>query len=358
MAAQTLAAEAIAFYKRGEHASAVASFTAALEAAGAGEAATLYKNRAAARAALGEWVGAEADLGAAIGASGGALRGRCLLKRSFARATLERHGAAAADAAAAAALVSGGERAACLAQAARCRSAVAQDAAALRAASADAAGLVHQRQTLRLNLATAIPARVAPGTILRVVVRVANEFGLWRVADWGGAAVGEAASLRVDGRGDGVVFSAIGETTLRRDGRVELAVRCSGVGGGIGALRVAVVAAEWRRPPLAVLSLPVALDARAGAGVDREERAYAGATCCREVAVGPGAGAVVVGEAAGLLGIGGKLWDASFALLAYVAGPEKGDFTTRVFRDPMFQRKHLHFENLKRNDHSSKDEPK
>ena len=42
-------------------------------------------------------------------------------------------------------------------------------------------------------------------------------------------------------------------------------------------------------------------------------------------------------------------------------GPEKGDFnvpSTRMFSDHMFQRKHPHFENLRGDDHSSKDEPK
>jgi len=70
-------------------------------------------------------------------------------------------------------------------------------------------------------------------------------------------------------------------------------------------LRVAAAGA-WARRPLAVLSLPVTYRTAVNAG----------ATCCRELALGTES--VVVAEAPARLGIGGKLWDAALALLAHV----------------------------------------
>ena len=113
-----------------------------------------------------------------------ALKGRILLKRSFARAARERHAAAGDDAARAAALAHGPEREKCLAQAARCRRDAKRDADLLKATAADGQHMVHPAQKLRLAFASPLPATVEAGDAFDVEVRLGNEFGLWRPADW------------------------------------------------------------------------------------------------------------------------------------------------------------------------------
>ena len=100
------AARAVALYKAGDHAAAIDAFTAALALETSGRRATLYKNRAAARAALEQWEGCEADLTLALAEAGRAVASRILLKRCFARGKLERHEDALEDATAAAAAAS------------------------------------------------------------------------------------------------------------------------------------------------------------------------------------------------------------------------------------------------------------
>ena len=304
------AARAVALYKAGDHAAAIDAFTAALALETSGRRATLYKNRAAARAALEQWEGCEADLTLALAEAGRAVASRILLKRCFARGKLERHEDALEDATAAAAAASTPtERTAAEAQAARCRVAVRQDAAELKASAAEGQSMVHESQTLRLFFASPIPARVRRGDRFDVEVRVANEFGLWRPRDWASAAATDRCELVVDGRG----IVPPDDVFIGRDAKATLTVTVDADDGADVVLRVAVDASAWLRPPIAVLSLPV----RVGATATEDRFGAVGATCCREVAVGPG-DRVVVSEAAGALGIGGKLWDASFALLAYV----------------------------------------
>ena len=53
-----------------------------------------------------------------------------------------------------------------------------------------------------------------------------------------------------------------------------------------------------------------------------------------------------------------ELYDCPVTLdRAYDAGPEKGDFNSSVSRSYVSQKKHAHFKTLRRDDHSSKDEP-
>ena len=322
--AEAAASQGLSLYKSGRHDEALAAFSRAIEAQ---PSATLYKNRAAVEAALERWDDAERDLSAALGEARGALRSRILLKRSFARARLERHGAAAEDAGSAAECAgSAAERSACLSQAARCRHACRLDAAELLASAGEARGMVHEAQTLRLFFASEVPARATAGGLFEVEVRVANEFGLWRARDWPSAAKSEACDLVVDARGGPEGCLEVvggGRARVGADAKVRLVVRCSAPPGARVVLRVATVAGQWTRRPIAVLSLP--MDVRAADDAEEEDGGAAAApglgvsaTCCREVSVGPGTDGVVVAEAPGALGIGGKLWDASFALLAYV----------------------------------------
>ena len=304
-AAAQMASLALAAYKAGRHDDAIDAFTKAIEQQ---DSAVLRKNRAAVKAAQQDWTGAEADLTAALAMSQpDALKGRILLKRSFARAARERHAAAGDDAARAAALAHGPEREKCLAQAARCRRDAKRDADLLKATAADGQHMVHPAQKLRLAFASPLPATVEAGDAFDVEVRLGNEFGLWRPADWPTVGNGET-TLVASARGGGVVEAA--PVAIGCDGRARLTIRVKR--GGDFMLRISPEGA-WARRPLAVLSLPF-----------KATRAInAGATCCRELALGKVS--VVVAEAPARLGIGGKLWDAALALVAHVGSTRGTD---------------------------------
>lgn len=286
-------------YRRGRHEEAIGCFDEALLAAStaATSRAAILKNRAAAKAALQLWPQVEDDLTAALACASGATRQQCFLKRSYARAQLERHDLALADAEAA------GASAAAVAQARRCRSAIAADRAALRGADEDfGRRLVHTDQTLRLVFASELPRAMAPGASATVTVRLTNEFGLWRACDWPSVARGtvfvemtgldaEPVEMRADGR-------AVFEATAPR-GQSRTVARVAAAADG-----------PWLRRPLAVLSPPIYLEEESS--TDFDDGGSVDATSCREIA------GVVVAEAIGSLGIGGKLWDASLALLAYL----------------------------------------
>ena len=299
-----MASLALAAYKAGRHDDAIDAFTKAIEKQ---DSAVLRKNRAAVRAAQQDWAGAEADLTAALATDPpDALKGRILLKRSFARAARERHAAAGDDAASAAALMQGPEREKCLAQAARCRRDAKRDADLLKATAADGQHMVHPAQKLRLAFASALPAAVEAGDAFEVEVRLGNEFGLWRPADWPTVGNGET-TLVASARGGGVVEAA--PVSIGCDGRARLTIRVKR--GGDFMLRISPEG-DWRRRPLAVLSLPF---------TSRENKA--GETCCRELMLGKVS--VVVAEAPARLGIGGKLWDAALALVAHVGSTSGND---------------------------------
>ena len=300
-----MASLALAAYKAGRHDDAIDAFTKAIEKQ---DSAVLRKNRAAVKAAQQDWAGAEADLTAALAMSPpDALKGRILLKRSFVRAARERHAAAGDDAASAAALMQGPEREKCLAQAARCRRDAKRDADLLKATAADGQHMVHPAQKLRLAFASPLPATVEAGDAFDVEVRLGNEFGLWRPADWPTVGNG-GTTLVASARGGGVVEAA--PVAIGCDGRARLTIRVKR--GGDFMLRISPEG-EWRRRPLAVLSLPF-----------KATRAInAGATCCRELMLGKVS--VVVAEAPARLGIGGKLWDAALALVAHVGSTSGND---------------------------------
>ena len=299
-----MASLALAAYKAGRHDDAIDAFTKAIEQQ---DSAVLRKNRAAVRAAQQDWAGAEADLTAALATDPpDALKGRILLKRSFARAARERHAAAGDDAASAAALMQGPEREKCLAQAARCRRDAKRDADLLKATAADGQHMVHPAQKLRLAFASPLPETVEAGDAFDVEVRLGNEFGLWRPADWPTVGNGET-TLVASARGGGVVDAA--PVAIGADGRGRLSIKVTR--GGDFMLRISPEGA-WARRPLAVLSLPFA---------SRENKA--GETCCRELMLGKVS--VVVAEAPARLGIGGKLWDAALALVAHVGSTSGND---------------------------------
>ena len=299
-----MASLALAAYKAGRHDDAIDAFTKAIEQQ---DSAVLRKNRAAVKAAQQDWTGAEADLTAALATDPpDALKGRILLKRSFARAARERHAAAGDDAASAAALMQGPEREKCLAQAARCRRDAKRDADLLKATAADGQHMVHPAQKLRLAFASPLPETVEAGDAFEVEVRLGNEFGLWRPADWPTVGNGET-TLVASARGGGVVEAA--PVSIGCDGRARLTIRVQR--GGDFMLRISPEG-EWKRRPLAVLSLPF---------TSRENKA--GETCCRELALG--SVSVVVAEAPARLGIGGKLWDAALALVAHVGSTSGND---------------------------------
>ena len=299
-----MASLALAAYKAGRHDDAIDAFTKAISQQ---DSAVLRKNRAAVKAAQQDWTGAEADLTAALATDPpDALKGRILLKRSFVRAARERHAAAGDDAASAAALMQGPEREKCLAQAARCRRDAKRDADLLKATAADGQHMVHPAQKLRLAFASPLPETVEAGDAFEVEVRLGNEFGLWRPADWPTVGNGET-TLVASARGGGVVEAA--PVPINADGRARLTISVKR--GGDFMLRISPEG-DWRRRPLAVLSLPF---------TSRENKA--GETCCRELALG--SVSVVVAEAPARLGIGGKLWDAALALTAHVGSTSGND---------------------------------
>ncbi|KAJ8604537.1 hypothetical protein CTAYLR_000971 [Chrysophaeum taylorii] len=274
-------AMALDAYRRGRHEEALRGLEALLPEVRGRAAVVVRKNRAAVLAAMQRWEACEAELTAAIddpaaaAAADAVMKGRCLLKRSFARSQLEKHALAAEDAARAAAAGVAGAAS----QRRRAESALLADRAALATVDDDIGkAMVHRDQTLRLVFAS------PPDAGALVKLRVANEFGLWRAADW------DTVSNRPEAR----LVSNGAVTTVTPDGRATLRIS-----DGKAQVRVAPLEKDWLRPPLAVLSLPPGVDA---SGV--------GATCCREL------GGVLVAEAPGTLGIGGKLWDAAVALLA------------------------------------------
>ena len=301
-----MASLALAAYKAGRHDDAIDAFTKAIEHQ---DSAVLRKNRAAVKAAQQDWTGAEADLTAALATDPpDALKGRILLKRSFVRAARERHAAAGDDAASAAALMHGPEREKCLAQAARCRRDAKRDADLLKATAADGQHMVHPAQKLRLAFASPLPETVEAGDAFEVEVRLGNEFGLWRPADWPTVGNGET-TLVASARGGGDVDAA--PVPIGCDGRARINIKATQ--GGDFMLRISPEG-DWRRRPLAVLSLPFTEATRA---------INAGATCCRELMLGKVS--VVVAEAPARLGIGGKLWDAALALVAHVGSTSGSD---------------------------------
>ena len=272
-----LASAGIACYKKGAHAEALHCFDEALKIAVDG---VLLKNRAAVHAALGDLQKAEADLSKAIlDDSTKDFKARCLLKRSYVNGQLERHDLALRDAEAAAMLLGDDPetRRQCLLQIGRCRVTLKADAVALKAEAHVARDMVHDKQTLRFNL------KVGE----KIDVRIGNEFGLWRPADWPSAVHDIAkpvfATLKT---GDLTLREPVGES-----GRVTF--HCA----GDSQVLIEAEGENWRRPPLAVLSLA---------------ENDVGATCGRRI------GDVIIAEAPGKLGIGGKVWDASFKLLTFL----------------------------------------
>lgn len=268
-AVEALAEVALAAYREGRHEDAIDAFTTAIAQQ---DSAVLRKNRAAVRAARQDWPGAEDDLTAALAMRPpDALTSRILLKRSYARAARERHALAGDDAARAAQLTET-EREKCLKQAARCRCDAKRDAYLLKKTAKDADGLVHPAQKLRLAFAAPLPETMEAGDVFEVDVRLGNEFGLWRPADWP-TVVGKEGSPSVvaSARGAGEVVAD--EVEIGADGRAKLRVTVTR--GGAFMLRVAAYGA-WARRPLAVLSLPVTYCTAVNAG----------ATCCRELALG------------------------------------------------------------------------
>lgn len=265
----------VELYRQGRHEEAIAIFEEALSSSG--ENASTYSNIGAARAALQSWEAAEDAYTRALELD---RKPRYLLKRSYVRSQLEKHESALADAEEAGVkdLIEARE------QARRCRQALEADRQAAAGPIDDR--MVHCKQTLRFVFASEVPRCWQSGERLTVRVRIANEFGLWRRSDWAEVSRKAVATLRI---GDDLVEM--------REGRAEASLVSP---GGLFTLRVAVDREEdWIRIPVPVLSLPI-----------NDGNNYEGVTCCREFLENK----LVLAEAA--LGIGGKVWDSSYVLLA------------------------------------------
>lgn len=302
-------ANAIAAYRAGKHEDAVSFFNEALALAGKSTRAALLKNRGAAQAALQRWELAEADYTQALAfATEARLVQQCLLKRSFARSCLEKHKLALSDAEAAANVV-GSERFRALEQARLCRGALEADKAALQREVKIGRCLVHAGQTLRLIFASVPPKQLRVGERITLYIRIVNEFGLWRVHDW--PTVTADTTVRLKATGASLLITEPIEMGEEGRATVEMVAGRHPRAGVV--LRIdAQDSSQWLRPPMAVLSLPFDIVPDQASISVAPVDDNVGAVCCREV------GSVIVAEAPGALGIGGKLWDASFAILAHL----------------------------------------
>ena len=160
-------------------------------------------------------------------------------------------------------------------------------------------------------VASDVPATLKECEGLTIQIRIGNEFGLWRGADWE-KAVGDIEIVRLTvTSSDAAVEVLTPSPVIGADGCASILV----FGGGKGAATVRIATEKtWARPALAVLTLPIAV------GMESDFKTLVetcGATSSRELAFG--ALKVVVAEAPGSLGIAGKLWDAAFSLVDHVA---------------------------------------
>jgi len=188
-----------------------------------------------------------------------------------------------------------------------------------------------------------------------VKIRLGNEFGLWRRADWASAVGSEAdvalqvcvlpergvAALEVCEPGVAALEVSEPRPLMSRTGAVDVIVTASWP----GTAQVRVACHGWHRPALAVVTLPirvvgkaegefqpadVAPSSEAAASSEGAHSALArlarrcGATSCRELAFGDGN--VMVAEAPGDLGIAGKLWDAAFSLATLIRDHHAPEF--------------------------------
>lgn len=310
---EVINANAIAAYRAGKHEDAVSFLNEALALAGKSARAALLKNRGVTQAALQRWELAEADYTQALAcATESRLVQQCLLKRSFARSCLEKHKLALSDAEAAAQVV-GIERFRALEQARLCRSALEADKAALQREVMIGRCLVHAGQTLRLIFASVPPKQLRVGERITLYIRIVNEFGLWRVHDW--PSVTGDTTVRLCAAGAGLLITEPIKMGEEGKATVEVVAGAHPQPGVV--LRVdAQDSTKWLRLPMAVLSLPFDIVADKASNSAAPTDDNVGAVCCREV------GSVIVAEAPGALGIGGKLWDASFAILAHLEASE------------------------------------
>ncbi|RQM20314.1 hypothetical protein B5M09_006708 [Aphanomyces astaci] len=207
------------------------------------------------------------------------------------------------------------------------------DAAAAKAERYEVGKLVHSQQSLRLNFGSMLPSHLPVGDWIDVVFFVANEFGLFQrgllpssvpltVSIHGFSSTGLNVALEIDSKSLPVEVGVNGKAAARL--RIVPSSSVDQASGTLAAsrfsLRADLAKGHHVDDVLPVVSLPIQAIPTTSTILFEYENDPLGIQCCRSVWVEGVDRFITLAESPGNLGsIGGKLWDSSLILTAYLA---------------------------------------